>query len=245
MAERISMLRPWAVINATGYVRVDDAEADATSCHEINSYGAIALAHACSVSGIPLLSFSSDLVFDGKKGMAYTELDPVNPLNVYGRSKAAAEEGILRYSGAMIVRTSSFFSPWDEYNFVQALLRSLSLGEKFRAAADVIVTPTYVPDLVRESLDLLMDECSGIWHITNGEAISWADFARLVATQAGYDPAMILGVRQAKMGWEAVRPRNSALESVHGICLPGLGHAVERMLADLPQDAGKRLRIAA
>jgi dTDP-4-dehydrorhamnose reductase len=230
----LARLNPWAVINASGYVRVDDAEEESGACFQVNCDGAVALAIACRDAGIQLLSFSSDLVFDGAKGSAYTECDESRPLNAYGRSKAAAEAGILHhYPASMIVRTSAFFGPWDSHNFVHAVLRSLEAGRPFTAASDVVVTPTYVPDLVHECLDLLQDDAQGIWHITNGHAISWAELARLAAERAGYDAFLVQSLPQAEMGWKARHPANSALNTERGIKLPSLHDALGRYFASV------------
>jgi dTDP-4-dehydrorhamnose reductase len=229
LREKIAALHPWAVVNATGYVRVEDAEDESRLCFQINYISAVMLAHVCAGLNIPLLSFSSDLVFDGEKGTPYTEHDAVRPLNVYGRSKATAEQGILQhYPGSLIVRSSAFFSPWDQYNFIFAVLKQLSEGKVFIAAEDVIVTPTYVPDLVHECLNLLQDEAHGIWHITNGDPVSWAAFAGCAANRAGLDESMIEALPAEAMNRKAKQPRNSALQSVHGIALPTLEDALHR-----------------
>jgi dTDP-4-dehydrorhamnose reductase len=142
----IEQLNPWAVINAAGYVRVDDAEVDMDNCYLANTTGPMHLARSCKRHGVQLVSFSSDLVFDGKKMAAYQETDQVNPLNVYGRSKAIAEKYILESCpDALVVRTSAFFGPWDNYNFLAAALQSCKKGVPFAAPKDVIVSPTYVP----------------------------------------------------------------------------------------------------
>ncbi|MEX0712941.1 MAG: sugar nucleotide-binding protein, partial [Pirellulales bacterium] len=173
---------PWAVINAAGYVRVDDAEREPGPCFRENVRGAAALAAACAGAGIPLVTFSSDLVFDGQQGSPYREQDTVGPLGVYGRTKAEAERRVLAlHPRALVIRTSAFFGPWDEYNFVTAGLRTLRAGLPFPAADDTIVSPTYVPDLVHACLDLLIDAESGVWHLANQGETTWAGFARRAA----------------------------------------------------------------
>jgi dTDP-4-dehydrorhamnose reductase len=153
----------WAVINAAGYVRVDDAEHDADSCHRLNAIAAETLARACERVGIPFVAFSSDLVFDGAKDAAYVESDHVAPLGVYGRSKAECEARVLAaHSGALVVRTAAFFGPWDEWNFITRTLASLALGVPVDAADDLVVSPTYVPHLVHATLDLLIDGERGL-----------------------------------------------------------------------------------
>jgi dTDP-4-dehydrorhamnose reductase len=132
--------------------------------------------------GIKLISFSSDLVFDGSKTTAYVEDDVINPLNVYGRSKAEAEKAVLENnSSALIIRTSAFFGPWDEFNFVHYVRKSLSQYERVHVANDVVISPTYVPHLVNATLDLLMDDECGIWHLANNGELTWADLAYEVA----------------------------------------------------------------
>ncbi|MGA9380186.1 MAG: family 1 glycosylhydrolase, partial [Phormidium sp.] len=130
-------LKPWAVINAAGYVRVDDAEREPDACLRANAIGPAILADACAIRGVELLNFSSDLVFDGTSAAPYVESDIVSPLNVYGRSKAEAEARVLKaHPTSLMVRTSAFFGPWDEYNFLTIALRTLASGQPFLAAAD-------------------------------------------------------------------------------------------------------------
>jgi dTDP-4-dehydrorhamnose reductase len=111
---------------------------------------------------------SSDLVFNGAVTQPYVKTDAISPLNVYGSSKALAEKRVLQACPTLLlIRTSAFLSPWDEYNFVTIAVRQLSAGEEFLAAQDIIVSPTYVPDLVNASLDLLIDSETGLWHLAN------------------------------------------------------------------------------
>jgi dTDP-4-dehydrorhamnose reductase len=159
----IAQLRPWAVVNAAGYVCVDDAKREPERCHAENGTGAANLAGAGGRHGVQLLTFSSDLVFDGAKGAPYVEDDPVTPLSIYGQSKVIAEQRVLELlPEALVVRTSAFFEPWDEHNFVVRTLQSLARGELALAVDDEVVSPTYVPDLVHTSLDRLIDGERGI-----------------------------------------------------------------------------------
>jgi dTDP-4-dehydrorhamnose reductase len=229
MEKVINELNPWSLINAAGYVRVDDAEEEENRCLEANCYGPALLADICNRHNIKLLSFSSDLVFDGAKKEEYTESNLTAPLNVYGRSKAMAEEKILSCNpDALVIRTSSFFGPWDEHNFVFHTLADLKEGKIVTAANDVYISPTYVPDLANESLNLLLDGEAGIFHVTNDGALTWAGLGRQVALMAGYDPSLIKGVPLRKMRLKAQRPYYSPLKSERGILLPSVHNALER-----------------
>lgn len=229
MEQVIQELHPWAIVNAAGYVKVDDAEKATESCMEANCKGPSVLAEVCQKYPVKLLTFSSDLVFDGTKNDPYVESDEVNPLNVYGHSKAMAEEYILKTNpNALIIRTSSFFSPWDSFNFVTNTLNDLKEGRRVTAAKDVYISPTYVPDLVNESLDLLLDNEHGIFHLTNHGKITWADLARKIAEMAGCDIELVDAKPLSQMRLKAKRPNYSVLQSEKGIKLATVDDALQR-----------------
>lgn len=218
--------RPWAVINAAGYVRVADAARESERCFRENAGGAEVLARACAKLGIPYVTFSSDLVFDGSLGRAYVESDRVSPLCVYGSSKAEAERRVMQvFPDALVVRTSAFFGPWDRYNFVHMVLRELAAGRTIEAHSDVLVSPTYVPDLAHAALDLLIDRVNGIWHLTNQGVTSWHEFAERVAREAGMDGSAIVRTYGGGRGM-------TALTSERGLILPSFTSAVERYVRE-------------
>ena len=230
----------WAVVNAAGYVRVDDAEREPEACHRENTEGAAVLAAACARRGISLVTFSSDLVFDGLgRAEPYVETDEVAPLGVYGRSKAEAERRVLEVMpSALVVRTSAFFGPWDDYNFVTAVLRALSGGEEFVAAEDSVVSPTYVPELVHACLDLLIDGEGGVWHLANAGAVTWAELARGAARLAGLDAGLVVGRPTRELGLAAPRPAYSALGSARGVLLRPLDEALASYMRERGDGAG-------
>ncbi|MBJ6108597.1 SDR family oxidoreductase [Hymenobacter sp. BT523] len=232
--QALDSLRPWAVVNAAGYVRVDEAESNAGDCFRENATGPSVLATACAARHLPFLTFSSDLVFDGQQAEPYTESAKPNPLNVYGRSKLAAEQRVLAvHPQALVVRTSAFFSGWDEYNFVHFALQAARAQRTFEAADDVRISPTYVPDLVNASLDLLLDEAHGLWHVTNQGACTWAELARLAARHAGLSPDFVVPRPMADFGWPAARPAQSVLVSEKGMVLPSLEDALGRCVGEM------------
>lgn len=219
---------PWAVINTAGFVRVADAEAESAACFAWNTDGAANLARACAARRLPLVTFSSDLVFDGRKGSPYVETDPVAPTGTYGLSKARAEERVTAaWDRALIIRTSAFFGPWDRYNFAWHVLSSLGRGEAVRASRNKVVSPTFVPDLCHATLDLLIDGEAGLWHLANRGGLSWYDFARALATGSGHDPSLVLPIDD-----EAA---NTELGSSRGVLLRPIGEAIEAYLSDIGQ----------
>jgi dTDP-4-dehydrorhamnose reductase len=227
----LARYRPWALLNAAGYARVDDAEHETNACFRDNTTGPVTLATVCNGLGVALVTFSSDLVFDGRKGSAYVESDRPNPLGVYGRSKAEAEWRVLTtMPRALVVRTSAFFGADDPHNFIVAALRALSAGQAFRAAGDVVLSPTYVPDLAQATLDLLVDGEHGTWHLANEGALSWADLARAAATAAGLDAKLIEACPASELGWCAPRPSSAVLASERARLMPSLDDALGRLV---------------
>jgi dTDP-4-dehydrorhamnose reductase len=219
--------RPWAVINTAGFVRVADAEAEEEACMAWNAAGAENLAKACAEAEIPLVTFSSDLVFDGRLGRPYVEDDQTSPIGAYGRSKAEAERRVLAAGGSpLVVRTSAFFGPWDRYNFAWHVLTALARGETVSACSRTTVSPTYVPDLCHASLDLLVDGETGLWHLANDGAVTWHEFARRIAEGAGFDPASVIAE-------EGAEERSTILSSRRGMMLRSFDEALADWLAQV------------
>jgi dTDP-4-dehydrorhamnose reductase len=224
--------KPWAIVNTAGYVRVDDAEREPRACRRANAVGPSVLAAICRKRGIQLVTFSSDLVFDGRADRPYVESDPVEPLNVYGRTKAEMERRVLALApAALVIRTSAFFGPSDRANFVTRVLETLSAGRPVRAARDAVVSPTYVPDLVDHALDLLIDGAAGVWHVANSGALSWLAFARMAAAAAGFDSDAIEACDQTASA-AAPRPSYSVLRSERGMVLPPLEDSLSRYVRE-------------
>jgi len=232
VAAALDRVRPWAVVNAAGYVRVDQAEREPGRCYAENIDGPAELARACREAGSALVTFSSDLVFSGPRAHPWLESDVPAPAGMYGTSKAEAERRVTELMPeALIVRTSAFFGLWDRHNILTRALDALRGGREWVVPA-AVVSPTFVPDLVNATLDLLIDGERGIWHLASRGQTSWLDFVREGAALAGVDPS---GVRET----EATRDY-TALGSERGALLPPLHEALERYVRDTAQPARAR-----
>jgi dTDP-4-dehydrorhamnose reductase len=224
---------PWAVINAAGYVRVDDAEDDAERCWRENVLGPTHLARAARARKIPLLTFSSDLVFSGDTDRPYVESDLPAPLGRYGATKLEAERAVLDlWPEALVIRSAAFFGPRERHSFVAHVLQALQARRPIRALRDVVVSPTYVPDLADAALDLLIDGECGIWHLANQGSVTWAEFAARTVQLAGSHTSLVESCSWEALGLRARRPRFSSLGSERGVLLRSLEAALQSFFAD-------------
>jgi dTDP-4-dehydrorhamnose reductase len=202
----ITRHKPWAVINAAGLGH-DGAPRLEERVFEVNSLGAQNLAKVCSARELPLMTFSSDRVFDGTLERPYVESDEVSPTCFLGGSKADAERRIAQcYPRALIIRTSALLGAGHDAEQPKAL-RAAKLGSR------AFVTATYLPHLVRAALDLLIDDESGIWHLSNQGAIPADELSALLLV--GHPP-----VRESSAGLVV-------LGSERGLILPSLREALE------------------
>jgi dTDP-4-dehydrorhamnose reductase len=219
----VQLYRPWAVINASGYTLIEEAESDEASCFEVNSQGTEFGARICREMGLPYVTFSSDLVFDGNKSGPYRETDATGPLSVFGRSKEEGERKIkLIYPDSLVIRSAGFFSPWNMAHFPAEVLR----GSGELVVPDNCFSPTYLPDLCHAVLDLLLDDEKGIWHLVNEGSVTWLTFAEILARKFGVPSDRF---REAAPGeLAAERPIKSVLTSGRGLIMPSLESAIAR-----------------
>ena len=200
------------VLHAAAWTDVDGAEADPQGAAAVNVGGT---KHAAELG--PLVYYSSDYVFDGRKRQPYVESDAPNPLSAYGRSKAHGEAAAGEE--AWIVRTSGLFGPTGT-NFVRTMLRLGSQRDEVRVVDDQRSAPTYVGHLATATRELL-DRPFGIWHLAAAGDCSWAEFAEAIFDDAGVD-CRVRRVTTEELGRPAPRPPYSVLRSEKGA--PALPH---------------------
>jgi dTDP-4-dehydrorhamnose reductase len=194
------------VLHAAAWTDVDGAEDDPQGASAVNVGGT---AHAAAL-GAPLVLFSTDYVFDGRKGEPYLESDAPNPLSAYGRTKLLAEAAAG--PDAWIVRTSWTFGPTGR-NFVRTMLGLAAERDEVAVVADQRGAPTYVGHLaaaVRELVD--SDAPRGVWHLTAEGDCTWADFAEAIFEEAGLE-TRVRRISTSALGRPAPRPAYSVLRS--------------------------------
>jgi dTDP-4-dehydrorhamnose reductase len=147
------------------------------------------LARRCQSAGVPLAIYSSDLVFDGASPTAATRSrTPRAAERLRAQQGGSGARVLATEADVLVIRTAAFFSPHDRHNFAVHAVDALRERRSFAAPADCVVSPTYVPDLVNATLDLLIDRETGVWHLANEGATSWAEFGRKVAQATELDP---------------------------------------------------------
>ena len=202
---------PGIVFNCAAYNQVDAAEDDTESAEAVNGYGPGNLAAICRRLGVPLVHFSSDYVFDGRKASPYRIDDPTNPISAYGRSKLLGETRVLE-SGcdAYVLRTSWLFGLGGS-NFVDAILRNARERGELSVVDDERGCPTWTDSLARAAIDLVEKGRFGIYHVTNSEPTTWYDFAAEILRLSDID-IPLHRTSAAELGRPAPRPSNSLLD---------------------------------
>ncbi|MGI4750304.1 MAG: family 1 glycosylhydrolase [Janthinobacterium lividum] len=228
LEEIIRKFNPWAIVNTADFLSVEKAEKNPEECLKINVEIPVLLAEVCKEHGIKLLTFSSGMVFDGRQKRAYTESDSVVPVNAYGRSKAAAEENVLKSNpDSLIIRTGTCFSCWENTSLVAAIFNRLKEARPITVARDQFFSLTYIPDLVHESLNMLLDNECGIFHVANNGNTTAAALARKIAELAWMDSSLIKETPANPLKQAVLLPQNTALRSEKGICLPAFESALQ------------------
>jgi dTDP-4-dehydrorhamnose reductase len=229
--------RPDCIILAAAYTDVDGCESNRDLAFALNCEGAIHVAKAAREQRAGLIFVSTDYVFDGAKASPYGTGDVRNPINVYGESKARAEERLLDIvPDVCIVRTSWLFGPGGKC-FPATILKLAATRPEISVVNDQRGCPTYTPDLASAIATLCRKSARGIVHATNAGNCTWYEFAsallRIARLTTGVKP-----VTSAEFPRPARRPAYSVLSpgSLHelGIHLPDWQDALRRYLGAAP-----------
>ena len=207
----VSFEKPEVIINTAAYTKVDACETDEQTAFRVNALGARNLAVAAYNIGAKILQVSTDYVFDGTGRTPLREYDPVNPLSVYGKSKALGEQLVMttnpRY---FIVRTAWLYG--DGHNFVRTILKLAAEQDELKVVNDQVGTPTSTVDLARCILDLIQTEHYGVYHGTCEGECTWYEFARRILALKGINKRVI-PISTTELRLPAKRPAYSVLEN--------------------------------
>jgi dTDP-4-dehydrorhamnose reductase len=217
---------PSAVVNCAAYTDVDRAEAEEPLATTINGWTVGHMARVTAELGIPLLTFSTDYVFDGEGDTPYLESHPARPINAYGRSKLVGEEEALAAGPQVLVVRTSWVLAETHRTFVTTILERVKQGQPVRVVDDQTGCPTIAADLAASSWQALGLGARGLLHLTNRGETTWHELARLAVEKAGMDVSLVIPCRSAEFPTPARRPSYSVLgsEVVGNLALPTLAH---------------------
>jgi len=222
-SEAVRFYRPDWVLNAGAYTAVDKAESEPELALAVNAGAPAALAEALAASGGRLLHVSTDFVFNGAQGFPYLPHQAVEPLGIYGISKARGEAAVFELLGpqlSCVLRTSWLYGPIGK-NFCLTMLRLHGLkaesGEPLRVVADQVACPTHTAGLAEACWKVLANEVVGFQHWSDAGAASWYDFAVAIGelgVLAGLleRPALVVPITTAEYPTAARRPCYSLLD---------------------------------
>ncbi|MGH9558766.1 MAG: dTDP-4-dehydrorhamnose reductase [Bryobacteraceae bacterium] len=235
--QSLATIDPAVVINSAAYNQVDIAEQEPQAAYSVNALAVRNLAMVCRQTDAKLIHFSTDYVFDGLAGRAYTEDDETHPLGAYAVSKLAGELYARAYlDRPLIVRTSGVFGPGGLHtargNFVELMLRLAAKDQPIRVVEDHVASPTFAPALAARTVDLLERGVHGIVHAGGGTPISWYGWAVKIFEAAEVRPRL-KPTNEREFRTAARRPRYSALsnaklESMGIAPMPSLDEAIRK-----------------
>lgn len=222
----VRKIRPNIVVNATAYTNVDQAERETKLAKAINTIGPGILAAEVAQLGAALIHYSTDYVFDGKKGAPYTEDDQPLPLSVYGETKLAGENAVKERSDAFLIFRTSWVYSLRRPSFVTKVLQWARQNETLRIVDDQVSRPTWARTLAEATAQVIaqgrsdpvdyIKEKQGLYHLTDGGSCSRYAWARAIVD---LDPRKdeqavkeILPAKSDDFPTPAERPLNSTLD---------------------------------
>jgi len=208
----VNRVRPEMVIHCAAMTDVDGCEREPDKAFLINAVGTWNLACACASIDCAIAYVSTDYVFDGEKGEAYTEFDSPNPMSAYGASKLAGENAVREICPKhYIVRTSWLFAPHGK-NFALTMLRASEKNKRLTVVADQFGSPTYAKDLAEFLAGLAGSPLHGVYHFTNAGICSWYEFAKKILETAGRTETEVVPIKTEEWPTPTQRPKYSVLK---------------------------------
>lgn len=218
----IQELRPQIILNAAAYTAVDRAESESDLAMAINGDAPRVLAEEAAKLDALLVHYSTDYVFDGSKTSPWVEEDATNPLNVYGKTKLAGEQGIEAVGGRyFIFRTSWVYGPHG-HNFLRTMLRLGSERDQLKIVDDQFGAPTSsiaIADATHAAVNKVATTQPryGVYHLTCGGETTWCRFAQEIFAQnqqkSETKAPVVSAIPSSAYPTPAVRPTNSVLSN--------------------------------
>ncbi len=202
--------KPEIVINSAGISNVDFCEKFQKECYKINTELPRNLTKISLDYNFKLIQLSTDYVFNGKKEK-YFEKDLVDPINFYGKTKAEAEQIVLKNSKNIVIRTSTIYGWNPQIRFFNYVLDQLKHDKLVKISHNGKNCPTLLDDLVRLIYGIIDLGGDGIFHGTGSSCISKKFFAEKIAQKFHLNDELI--VLDNIDDTIAKRPQNTCLSN--------------------------------
>lgn len=235
---------PDLVVHAAAWTDVDGCERDPDRAHVVNALGSWWIARACDFIGAAMVMVSTDYVFDGRGGvdvgeepLPYTEFQPMDPLNEYGRSKAAGEQLVRAALREHYIVRTAWVNGARGSNFVRTMLRVGRERGEARVVDDQIGSPTFTRDLADAIREVAVSGRYGTYHRTNSGVCSWFELAAATFELSGLD-VDLSPMKSTELERPAPRPAYSVLSDRHSALsglqeMPHWRDGLARMLSEL------------
>jgi len=214
IAGKLAKLNPSHIVNCGAYTQVDKAEEEAELANLINAQAPGVIAKFASERKIPFVHISTDYVFDGSNTTPYLEGDNVNPLSIYGLSKASGEKEVLvNNPSAYILRTAWVYGQYGN-NFPKTIIKKLRAKDDLNIVCDQKGSPTWTFDLAGAIIEIIeKSPTGGIYHVTNNGSCTWFEFAQKIAETLDLDSKLISSINSQSLVRAAQRPSYSILSN--------------------------------
>ena len=213
ICDLIKSLSPDIVVNTVALQSVDDCELNHKIADRLHVESTKEIAAACLESSSKLIHFSSNFVFDGKKG-CYREDDLCNPISYYGKTRLEAEKIVLDSSlNNVILRTTVIYGWHKNSKFTNFVLQRLKNGTKIEAYTDQYGNPTLADDLAKCIIKIISKDTNGLFHAVGSTCVNRYEFALDIANTFGFDRNLIVPVTSDQKSQTALRPQNGCLDT--------------------------------
>lgn len=214
VAAAFAAARPEAVIHAAALARVDESMRNPNRARQINVDSAAQLAELCAAANARLVYISTDLVFDGTQA-PYREADAVQPLSVYGRTKADGELTVLKYSRAAVARISLLYGAAinGRPGHFDRLATALKSGEPTVLFTDEWRTPLPLATAADALIALARSDVRGTLHLGGPERMSRYEMGQRLAARLGVSADRLVAGSRDDLPDAESRPRDVSLDA--------------------------------
>ncbi|MCX6148424.1 MAG: SDR family oxidoreductase [Candidatus Kapabacteria bacterium] len=213
LKEILNTIKPDIIINPAALTNVDLCEDDRKLAWDMNVLVVENLEKYCKLNECKLITFSTDYIFDGKKG-PYLEEDIPSPISYYGKTKLAAENIIkASNSNCAIIRTNVVYgnSSYAKDDFIKWLIKKFTSNEKMNIITGQYCNPTFVDDVAYSVYKIIDKDLKGVYNIAGKDYVNRYEIALKVAKVYGFDPSLISPIESSKLHQKAKRPENGGL----------------------------------